>query len=129
MEQTEIGRFLGGGGNFILYILGKGFLKGGGSIPKAGGKQRYPPTPATPGTSLKYIPSDFMILLNLYREHPVAGGDHAHLLRAKSLDTGLKLSSSPPQARSNGHRRPGLEASDLHICVLCLKALMNNSVS
>lgn len=62
------------------------------------------------------------------REHPMINGDHTHLLRAKSLDSGL--SSSPPQSRSNGHKRPpGLESSDLHICVLCLKALMNNSVS
>ena len=64
------------------------------------------------------------------REHPMIHSDHGHLIRARSLETGLKFSSSPPQSRSNGHRRPAPpEASDVHICVLCLKALMNNSVS
>ncbi len=51
------------------------------------------------------------------------------------MDTGVVLGSSPPQhhsplmSRRNGGGRGSSESSDIHICVLCLRALMNNSVS
>ncbi len=56
------------------------------------------------------------------------------MTRAKSLDANAQLlGSSPPthhsplMSRRNGSR--GKEVSDIHICVLCLRAIMNNSVS
>jgi len=48
-----------------------------------------------------------------------------NLKRAHSLDSVLThRPSTPPSSPSQK-----TEVSDMHICVLCLKALMNNSVS
>lgn len=53
-------------------------------------------------------------------------------MRVKSEDSGGSM--SPKQLKSTGTVRQhvfraGADVSDIHICVLCLKALMNNAVS
>lgn len=74
----------------------------------------------------------------------LTGRGSATLGRAHSLDSGLNASSSYTLTPSNqitplymllnsGGRGGGkgevAESSDVHICVLCVKALMNNAVS
>ena len=76
----------------------------------------------------------------------LTGRGSATLGRAHSLDSGLNASSSytltpsnqitPLYMLLNGGGRGGgggkgevAESSDVHICVLCVKALMNNAVS
>lgn len=56
------------------------------------------------------------------------------LIRSKSEDSAAGWSMSPKQLKSPGTVRQhvfraGADVSDIHICVLCLKALMNNAVS
>lgn len=68
------------------------------------------------------------------------------MARSQSLDTGLTASSSfaPSSSTLSSHGPPspllsfpgvsgggggGTESSDIHICILCMKALMNNAVS
>lgn len=71
-----------------------------------------------------------MYLYPPYRESGV--GLKLPLMRAKSEDSG---GSTSPKLRSTGiiQRQhvfhTSADVSDIHICVLCLKALMNNAVS
>ena len=48
------------------------------------------------------------------------------LIRMKSEDSGVPTSPKSPRAHVF---HSGADVSDIHICVLCLKALMNNAVS
>ena len=69
-------------------------------------------------------------MIHLYRESGV--GYKQHLMRSKSEDSGGSLSPkllrSPGVVRQHAFRASA-DVSDIHICVLCVKALMNNAVS
>lgn len=80
--------------------------------------------------SIKYL---IIMLTSSFRESNAAL--KSALIRTRSEESS-SLSSSPKSPRSPGSLRYQLpvfrgtrEASDIHICVLCLKALMNNAVS
>ena len=49
-------------------------------------------------------------------------------VRSKSEDSSGSVSPKLVKSPVNV-RRAGVDVSDIHICVLCLKALMNNAVS
>ena len=52
------------------------------------------------------------------------------LMKTRSEDSQITSGSmSPKVLKSTRHQGGKSDASDIHICVLCLKALMNNAVS
>ena len=61
----------------------------------------------------------------MYSQRETNAAVRSPLVRTKSEDSG----GSPKSRRHHHMLRGTADAADIHVCVLCIKALMNNAVS